>query len=137
MGALLTGIKPIRNTLNLLTFATHWREHRALLRTLRTVDAQFARDFETRPLWRRGANVVIVATFISFVTVGIVRAAEFYTTLDLFGPDIPVFAWASLVLAPMLAVWQLLPLFYFTFLCVLVRRWFIVLTQRMNEWVFT
>jgi hypothetical protein len=133
MGAMLTGIKPIRNTLNLLVFVCWWREHAALLTVLNTVDEQFAYAFGTRPPWRTGANVVMASVVVVFVSVGMGRALEFFTTFELMEGNCDWFCWASLVIAPSLAVWQLLPLFYFTFLCVCAKRWFVVLSEHMNK----
>uniref|UniRef100_A0A914XG48 Uncharacterized protein n=1 Tax=Plectus sambesii TaxID=2011161 RepID=A0A914XG48_9BILA len=107
MTNVVTGLKPFQNIVNLLVFVANRNTHLKLLTVMGQLDPKL---------------ILIVVSIVSFSIPALIRAGQYVIMGSQLGEHL--LDDVSLVLVPILSVWQLLPLFYFIIVSDMLRKWF-------------
>uniref|UniRef100_A0A914XIL8 Gustatory receptor n=1 Tax=Plectus sambesii TaxID=2011161 RepID=A0A914XIL8_9BILA len=122
MTLILTGLKPLQNLINLIVFVLSKAAHERMLIAMRNTDHSFAQHFGVEPRWAQSRSIFLASVFVAAFLPFVARVAQY--SLFSFEPFEDWLNDISVLLVPMLSLWQLVPLFYFVYINRLVCFWF-------------
>lgn len=130
MTNIISGMKPLQNTFNLLLFLRGARYHALLWRQLSEIDETFRRYLAVKLDVRKLKLIFFALTGFSFLVPFAMRASEYFlleTIGEVLVSDL------SLLFVPLLSVWQLMPLFYYLLITSLLQWYFRKLRLRIQN----
>lgn len=114
-------MKPCHNLLNLVVFGFRCPVHQRLLKHLNVIDIHFQRHHQYNIRLRWWTRLFLITTGFILLTATLIRAVQYWmqdeASLQFWFADV------SLVLVPLLGVWQLVPLLYFDLITRIIRDW--------------
>ena len=125
------GIKPLISAVIMACFLWRMPEQRRMLDCLDAVDAAFFAHFAVRPNVQRLNRVVIGLVLVTFACTLAVRITEFVALGDRLGRSFLIDT--SLILVPLLSLWNLVPLFYYELVNRVARFWSKALAKQIHE----
>ncbi len=119
VSGIITGIKPLINTFNLLTFLINYRRHRVMLSTLQKTYEQFPGNM---PKTIRTLNMLLFSAVTTMaLLLFLLRIFEFVWAGEKLGSN-----WQndlSILLIPLISIWGSLPLIYFAQILYILWYW--------------
>uniref|UniRef100_A0A914W8I0 Gustatory receptor n=1 Tax=Plectus sambesii TaxID=2011161 RepID=A0A914W8I0_9BILA len=131
VSSIITGVKPLINCVSFFVFLVNLKAHKTLLKQLNSVDASFRSAFGQTPNITLMSAVMLTICALAFVIPASVRGVEFCLMGERLGDK--KLADISLILVPMLSVWNIVPLVYYNLMNCIVRCWCRILTQALRS----
>lgn len=131
MSFVINGLKPLHAALNLAAFFRNRTLHGKVMKLFMSIDEKFQSQFEDYLVVRN-------AKFQSYGTISVCFVIPFGLRLSQYilqgeQPGDMWFSDLSLLLVPVLSLWQILPLYYFYLTNSILRRWFDRLNWHLSK----
>uniref|UniRef100_A0A914W540 Gustatory receptor n=1 Tax=Plectus sambesii TaxID=2011161 RepID=A0A914W540_9BILA len=131
LSSVVTGLKPLINFVNFLIFWISAMRHRRFLRDLMIIDNHLIELYDSTPNMRAIGQRFFCFIILSALIPMSLRAIEYIWMSE--QPGESLLNDLSLVLVPLLSIWNMIPLAYFWVINVMLRSYFRALHQALRK----